>query len=216
MQDSMPSQVREPICINVDKVFDWIVKEASFEFSKTGTIRFPGLPAHTDLTHAVVTCHVVPRAIHPVKILNRENRQFTIDGATVCLQNLTIQKNFTLTIIVTLPGGTKFTSDPITISRCEQVTLCAPKGTDVEILFTDLDCFVCSMGNPTSGNTANEITFTDLNVTISVCQSIQSTFPVTVEFLATFCEPRAELPFACPGVVRPEQCPAVFPPHFGY
>ncbi|MEX3746927.1 hypothetical protein [Lysinibacillus xylanilyticus] len=214
MQDSMPSQVREPICINVDKVFDWIVKEASFEFSHTGPITFHGVPKDKDLTHAVVTCHVVPRAIHPVKILNRENRQFTIDGATVCLQNLTIQKNFTLTLVVTLPDHTKFTSDPIHVSRCEQVTLCAPKGTDVEILFTDLDCFVCSMGHPRATNN-NEITFTDLNVTISVCQSIQSTFPVTVEFLATFCEPRAELPFACPGVVRPAQCPAVFPPHFG-
>lgn len=215
MQDSMPSQVREPICINVDKVFDWIVKEASFEFSHTGPLTFNGVTHQTNLEHAVVTCHVVPRAIHPVKILNRENRQFTIDGATVCLQNLTIQKNFTLTLVVTLPNHTKFTSQPIHVSRCEQVTLCAPKGTDVEILFTDLDCFVCSMGNPTAGPSANQITFTDLNVTISVCQSIQSTFPVTVEFLATFCEPRAELPFACPGVVRPAQCPAVFPPHFG-
>jgi len=210
MQDSMPSQLQEQICINVDKVFDWIVKEASFEFSSTGPITFPGVTGTTNLAGAVVTCNVVPRATNPVVILNRENRQFSIDGATVCLQNLTIQKNFTLTLVVTLPNGTMFTSNPITVSRCEQVTLCAPKGTDVEILFTDLDCFVCSTGTPVPGT--NTITFSALVVTISVCQSIQSTFPVTVEFLATFCEPRAELPFACPGVVRPAQCPAVFPP----
>jgi len=211
MLDSMPSQLQEPICINVDKVFDWIVKEASFEFSPTGPITFPGVTATTSLAGAVVTCNVVPRATNPVVILNRENRQFTIDGATVCLQNLTIQKNFTVTLVVTLPNGTRFTSNTITVSRCEQVTLCAPKGTDVEILFTDLDCFVCSTGTLTPGT--NTITFSALVVTISVCQSIQSTFPVTVEFLATFCEPRAELPFACPGVVRPAQCPAVFPPN---
>lgn len=211
MQDYMPSQLQEPICINVDKVFDWIVKEATFEFSPTGALAFPGVTTTTNLTDAVVTCNVVPRATRPVVILNRENRQFTIDGETVCLQNLTIQKNFTLTLIVALPNGTRFTSSPITVSRCEQVTLCAPKGTDVEILFTDLDCFVCSVGGtPTPGT--NTITFSALVVTISVCQSIQSTFPVTVEFLATFCEPRADLPFACPGVVRPAQCPAVFPP----
>ncbi|MDM5250694.1 hypothetical protein [Lysinibacillus sp. G4S2] len=211
MQDNMPSQLQEPICINVDKVFDWIVKEASFEFSPTGPISFPGVTATTDLVNAVVTCSVVPSATSPVKILHRENRQFTIDSATVCLQNLTIQKTFTLTLVVTALNGQRFTSLPITVSRCEQVTLCAPQGTDVEILFTDLDCFVCSVGTPQAGT--NTITFTDLHVTISVCQSIQSTFPVTVEFLATFCEPRAELPFACPGVVRPAQCPAVFPPH---
>ncbi|MGE7928648.1 hypothetical protein [Lysinibacillus xylanilyticus] len=211
MQDNMPSLLQEQICINVDKVFDWIVKEATFEFSPTGPLSFPTVAANTNLTGAVVTCNVVPRATNPVVILNRENRQFTIDGATVCLQNLTIQKNFTLTLVVTLPNGTMFTSNPITVSRCEQVTLCAPKGTDVEILFTDLDCFVCSVGGtPIAG--AGTITFSALVVTISVCQSIQSTFPVTVEFLATFCEPRAELPFACPGVVRPAQCPAVFPP----
>ena len=210
MQDNMPSQLQEPICINVDKVFDWIVKEASFEFTTTAPITFSGVTATTNLAGAVVTCNVVPRATNPVVILNRENRQFTIDGETVCLQNLTIQKNFTLTLVVTLPNGTMFTSEAITVSRCEQVTLCAPKGTDVEILFTDLDCFVCSTGTLTAA--AGTITFTALTVTISVCQSIQSTFPVTVEFLATFCEPRAELPFACPGVVRPAQCPAVFPP----
>jgi len=101
MQGSMPSQLQEPICINVDKVFDWIVKEASFEFSPTGSITFPGVTATTSLAGAVVTCNVVPRATNPVVILNRENRQFTIDGATVCLQNLTIQKNFTLTLVVT-------------------------------------------------------------------------------------------------------------------
>jgi len=68
---------------------------------------------------------------------------------------------------------------------------------------------VCTTGTLTAG--AGTITFSALTITVSVCQSIQSTFPVTVEFLATFCEPRAELPFACPGVVRPAQCPAVFP-----
>ncbi|KOS63217.1 hypothetical protein FJQ98_24480 [Lysinibacillus agricola] len=209
MQENMPSQAQELICINVDKVFDWIVKEMSFDISPTGPIAFPGVTATTDLTGAVVTCKVVPATTNPIVILNRENRQFSIDGSTVCLQNLTIQKNFILTIVVCLPNGTMFTSSNIPVSRCEQVTLCAPKGTDVEILFTDLDCFVCTTGTLTAG--AGTITFSALTITVSVCQSIQSTFPVTVEFLATFCEPRAELPFACPGVVRPQQCPAIFP-----
>ncbi|GAA3344164.1 hypothetical protein GCM10017717_04120 [Deinococcus persicinus] len=209
MQEHMPSQAQELICINVDKVYDWIVKEMSFDISPTGAITFPGVTAATDLTGAIVTCRVIPAATNPIVILNRENRQFSIDGSTVCLQHLNIQKNFILTIIVTLPNGTMFTSTEIPVSRCEQVTLCAPKGTDVEILYTDLDCFVCTTGTLTAA--AGAITFSALTITVAVCQSIQSTFPVTVEFLATFCEPRADLPFTCPTAVRPQQCPVIFP-----
>lgn len=210
MQEHMPSQAQELICINVDKVYDWIVKEMSFDISPTGPISFPGVPAMTDFAGAVVTCRVTPAASNPIVIQNRENRQFSIDGSTVCLQHLNILKNFMLTLVVTLPNGTVFTSSEIPVSRCEQVTLCAPKGTDVEILYTDLDCFVCTTGTLTS--TAGFITFTALTVSVAVCQSIQSTFPVTVEFLATFCEPRADLPFSCPTAVRPQQCPVIFPP----
>ncbi len=209
MQENMPSHDRELICINVDKVFDWIVKEMSFDISPTGPITFPGVTPTTVLTGATVTCRVIPAATNPIVILNRENRQFSIDGSTVCLQHLNIQKNFILTIVVTLPTGTVFTSTEIPVSRCEQVTLCAPKGTDVEILFTDLDCFVCTTGTLTAGT--GTITFSALTITVSVCQSIQSTFPVTVEFLATFCEPRADLPFSCPTAVRPKQCSLIFP-----
>lgn len=209
MQEHMPSQAQELICINVDKVYDWIVKEMSFDISPTGAITFPGVTAATDLTGAIVTCRVIPAATNPIVILNRENRQFSIDGSTVCLQHLNIQKNFILTIVVTLPNGTMFTSAEIPVSRCEQVTLCAPMGTDVEILYTDLDCFVCTTGTLTAA--AGAITFSALTITVAVCQSIQSTFPVTVEFLATFCEPRADLPFTCPTAVRPQQCPVIFP-----
>ncbi|MET4561398.1 hypothetical protein [Lysinibacillus parviboronicapiens] len=209
MQDIMPSQAQELICINVDKVYDWIVKEMSFDISPTGPITFPGVTPGTILTGATVTCRVIPAATNPIVILNRENRQFSIDGSTVCLQHLNIQKNFILTIVVTLPTGTVFTSTEIPVSRCEQVTLCAPKGTDVEILYTDLDCFVCTTGTLTAGT--GTITFSALTITVAVCQSIQSTFPVTVEFLATFCEPRADLPFSCPTAVRPKQCSIIFP-----
>ncbi|MGE7843010.1 hypothetical protein ACQKNX_19755 [Lysinibacillus sp. NPDC093712] len=209
MQDNMPSQARELICINVDKVYDWIVKEMSFDISPTGAITFPGVTPATVLTGAIVTCRVTPAATNPIVILNRENRQFSIDGATVCLQHLNIQKNFVLTIVVTLPTGAVLTSSEIPVSRCEQVTLCAPKGTDVEILYTDLDCFVCTTGTLTAGT--GTITFSALTITVAVCQSIQSTFPVTVEFLANYCEPRADLPFSCPSTVRPKQCSVIFP-----
>lgn len=209
MQENMPSQGRELICMNVDKVYDWIVKEMSFDISPTGKIKFDGITGTTELHGAEVKCKVVPAPVHPIVILNRENRTFTIDGASVCLQQLNVQKNFIVTIIVCLPNGTIHTSDGIPVSRCEQVTLCAPKGTDVEITYTDLDCFVCTTGKLTPG--MGTIYFSALSITVAVCQSIQSTFPVTVEFLARYCEPRADLPFSCPTTARPKHCAVIFP-----
>lgn len=208
MQDKQPCDGKELICINVDKVYDWIVKENSFDLSPTGAQSFPRVTAMTNLEGATVTCDVAPAASNPIIILHREDRPFCIDGKTVCLQQLTIQKNFVVTIIVTLPNGTMFTSAEIPVSRCEQVTLCAPEGTEVEVTYTELDCFVCTTGRLTAGD--QTITFGALSLSVTTCQSIQSTFPVTVEFLADFCEPREEIPTMCPAPMR-ETMPFCFP-----
>jgi len=217
LKGHIPCDDKELICINVDKVYDWIVKENSFDIFPTAPISFPGVTPTTNLANATVTCEVTPAATNPIVIQNRENRPFSIDGKTVYLQQLNIQKNFSLTLFVTLENGTVLTSVPVPISRCEQVTLCAPEGTDVEITYTELNCFICSTGTLILGDGApgaapvGTIGFTALTITVSTCQSIQSTFPVTVEFLADYCEPRADLPMACPGPVRPHDCSLVFP-----
>jgi len=211
---------KELICINVDKVYDWIVKENSFDFAlPTGPIAFTptgSVPTSATaglLTGATVTCEVSPAMAFPIEILSRENRPFCIDGKTVLLQQLHIRKNFVVTIVVTLTNGTVLRSAAIPLTRCEQVTLCAPEGTDVVITYTDLDCFVCSPGTLTvpAGTAAGSIVITGLNLSVATCQSIQSTFPVTVEFLADYCEPRDDLPTACPPPLRPQQCSVVFP-----
>ena len=210
MQDNTPSSARELICINVEKVYDWVVKDMSFELTPTSPLTFPDLPAGTSLTGATVTCNVVPNETNPVVVLNREDRKFTIDGKSVSLQQLTLQKNFTVTISVTLPTGTTYTSESFDISRCEHVVMCAPKGTNVDVTYTDFDCFVCSTGTLTNNNNGT-VTFDNLTLSIAVCQSIQSTFPVTVEFLAEYCDPRADLPFTCPSTGRPTNCSVIFP-----
>ena len=213
---------KEMICVNVDKVYDWIVKENTFDIFPTSPITFPGLPAGTSLVGATVTCSVVPAATNPVEILNRVDRQFCIDGKNVCLQQLNIRKNFEVTLVVTLANGTVLTSaapaiNPnLAFSRCEQVTLCPSEGTSIEVTFTDLDCFVCSPGvitipTGTPAPPAGAINIAGLTLSIATCQSIQSTFPVTVELFADFCEPREDLPIACPTPSRPRQCPVVFP-----
>ena len=200
---------KELICINVDKVYDWIVRENTFDIFPAGPISFPGVTADTVLTGATVTCEVLPAAANPIEILNRENRQLCIDGVDVCLQQLTIRKNFTLTIVVTLPSGTIFRSGGIPASRNELVTLCAPEGTDVEITFTELDCFVSSTGTLIAD--AGTITFSALVISVATCQSIQSTYPVTIEMEADFCEPREDFITACSAPIHPPQCPDVFP-----
>ena len=84
------------------------------------------------------------------------------------------------------------------------------KRANVDVTYTDLDCFVCSTGTLTN-NGDGTVTFANLSLSVAVCQSIQSTFPVTVEFLADYCDPRADLPIACPPVSRPNNCSVVFP-----
>ena len=54
----------------------------------------------------------------------------------------------------------------------------------------------------------------DAVVTVRICQSIQSVFPVTLELEAEFCQPRDILPIpttACPTPAIPPQCPVLFP-----
>lgn len=40
MQEQMSSHAKELICINVEKVYDWVVKDLSFEFSPASPISF--------------------------------------------------------------------------------------------------------------------------------------------------------------------------------
>lgn len=230
MQENKPCDGKELICINVDKVYDWIVKEKSFDFSlPTGDYTFtPTPPLGTSFANAVVTCEVTPAAEFPIIIISRENRTFCIDGKNVCLQQLNIRKNFEVTLVITMPNGMRYTTIPsngtntnLSFSRCEQVTMCAPEGTDVEITYTDLDCFVCSQGSlylpaPGGGGGGTGVVIEGLNLSISTCQSIQSTFPVTVEFLAEYCEPRPDLPTSCPTPSRPHPCSTVFPDGGGH
>ncbi|MGG0668789.1 hypothetical protein [Sporosarcina koreensis] len=210
MQDHLHLPDQELICINVDKVYDWVMKENTFDYFPTAPIAFPGVTPTTSLTGATVSCEVTPATTNPVVILRRDNRQFTVDGEVVCLQLLTIQKSFTVVIVLTLPTGVVLRSSPISVSRSEQVILCAPEGTDVTVTFTELDCFISAPGTFVPGT--GVVTFTGLVVTVMTCQSIQSTYPVTVEFLADFCAPRADLAIgACPLPARPLQCPTIYP-----
>lgn len=209
---------QELLCINTEKVYDWIVNEATFDL----TINDLPLPLNpvtgeqlecADIDLDTVTCEVEPAEVDPIVILNRVDQQFVIDGAEVTLQLVNIRKNFEVTIFVDLVdtlGGATVEVGTVDFTRCEQVILCAPEGTDIDVTYTDFDCFVCqAICDTTTTDTPDEL---DVTLTVRLCQSIQSTFPVTIEVTADFCEPRDILPFpACPTPVMPPQCPVVFP-----
>lgn len=209
---------KELLCINTEKVYDWIVNEATFDLSLPD-LDLPLNPVTgtqlecDDIDLDTVTCEVSPAEVDPVVILDREDQEFIVDGEEVTLQIVNIRKNFEVTVYVNLQaelGGSRVEVGTADFTRCEQVILCAPAGTDVDVTYTDLDCFVCTAACDTG--TTTDVDELDVTVTVRLCQSIQSTYEVTLEIEADFCQPRDILPFPpCPTPTIPAQCPVVFP-----
>lgn len=194
---------KELLCINTTKVFDWILNEATFDltFVDEDLPIIGEEPLTCEEITGPVTCEVTPG---PTEVISREDRDFVIDGKEVTLQLVTLRKNFTITFFFPTATGTEEAS--FDFSRCEQVVLCAPAGTDIVVSFTDVDCFICSF------ECDEEFDEFDAQVTVRLCQSIQSTFPVTLEIKADFCQPRDILPTpTCPKPTMPPQCPTIFP-----
>lgn len=214
---------QELLCINTEKVYDWIINETTFDLNiddlELPTNPNTGAPLeYVDIDMGTITCKVVPTtglkySPPPFEILEQADRQFVIDGEEVTLQQVTIRKNLEVIIYADLSkelGCVNIELGRAEFSRCEQVILCAPEGTDIEVSYTDLDCFVCSANcDTTTTGTPDEL---DVSVTVRLCQSIQSTFKVTLEITADFCEPREILQIPpCPAPTIPPQCPVVFP-----
>ncbi|MBM7573684.1 hypothetical protein [Aquibacillus albus] len=218
MQADNLSGGQELLCINTEKVYDWILNEATFDLS-LNDLDLPVNPVTGDQLECddidldTVSCTVAPTEMDPIVVLDREDQEFVVDGALVTLQLVNIRKNFEVTISVDLVpelGGNTVEVGTAEFTRCEQVILCAPEGTDIDVTYTDLDCFVCTA--TCDAGTTTEVDELDVTVTVRLCQSIQSTFDVTLELVADFCQPRDILPFPpCPAPTIPPQCPVVFP-----
>lgn len=212
MQEGILKGSQELLCINTEKVYDWIINEASFDLSLVN-ISLPRDPSGNlytcdQIDIDTVTCTVEPAAIDPIVIVDRVDQEFIIDGEPVTLQLVNIRKNFRVTIFVDLIpalGGITVEVGSQEFTQCEQVILCAPEGTDIDVSFTELDCFVCTADCVST-------TLTDIMVNVRLCQSIQSTFDVTLEIAADFCQPRDLIPIPpCPAPTIPPQCPVIFP-----
>ncbi|MGO4886874.1 hypothetical protein ACJ2A9_03870 [Anaerobacillus sp. MEB173] len=198
---------QEILCISTDKVYDWIVNEATFDIVEDD-IDVAGLGLTAD-NIANVTCEVVGVEIEEVEGA-RVNRDVTINGTVITLQEVTLEKTIEFTVTVTLLDGTTITlpvppAAPFAVTRFERVLLCAPEGTTIEGTATDVDCFVTAFDFDAVGD------LLDVDLSVRICQDIRVIFPVVIEVEAEFCQPRDILPTVCPPVTRPPQCPELFP-----
>ncbi|MEI5907095.1 hypothetical protein WAK64_08500 [Bacillus spongiae] len=194
------STKKERICIKTEKVFDWIVNEADFTDMQTIALS----PGSCD-TLDTVTCEVTDVVITEVPG-TRQDQEFIIDKLPVTLQEVMLQKVITYTITATFNDGTPPLETPFTLTRFEQVFLCAPEGTTIVANDLENDCFITSQMCPQG---TADLT---VEVNLKICQNILVCFPVVVELKTEFCTPRDVIPFTCPTPGVPQQCPELFPP----
>lgn len=223
MQEKPLRGAQELLCINTEKVYDWILEEATVSrtlaIGDLGTLpvgvdgailcdplaRIQITPMLTDATGAPLPLN---SEVTVVESLPRIDRQFEVDGALVTLQRVTFTK--TVYVVLEISGvnpttGTPFTfrTPPIPFVVTESAFLCAPAGTTLVVRITDFEAQ--TIVNCTAG------AFVGLGISIVVCQSIQTVTPVTLELTAEFCAPREALIENCPPPLIPPQCPIVFP-----
>ncbi len=209
----------EPLCINADKVYDWVILQANIRENVDPTFTDPNfdeliLCSATNISTEIFLTDAQGNPLPPngviaaEEVAERQDRGFIIDGKRVTLQKVTFVK--TIYIVVEFSGlnGTEpfvVRTNPIAVEVPESIYLCAPDGTDLIVRFSDLEGSVrinCINTPPT------EIT---LDIMLNLCQSVQTFANVTLELRADFCHPRENLMDSCHAPSVPRQCPVVFP-----
>ncbi|HLR74067.1 MAG TPA: hypothetical protein VK077_02280 [Virgibacillus sp.] len=211
-----PLQAEEILCINTEKVYDWVVLQSSINNTFTAAdLGFTVNPCDPTISNLVTECFItdvngIPLPLNGevavTEVGDRQDRVFVIDGTQVTLQNVSFLK--TLYVVVEISGldGTQpflDRSQPIPIEIPESLFLCAPEGTDLVVRLTDVECSV--RVNCTAG------ALTNVDVYLNLCQSVQAVTNVTVEVAADFCQPRDIITEQCPPPTIPPQCPILFP-----
>lgn len=207
----------EILCINTNKVYDWVMLQSSVNRNILATSlgSLPVNPCGSSVRELNTECFITdangnrlgPNSVIPIEeTREREDRVFIIDGTEVILQNVSFNKEFYLVVEFSgLNNTTPFVerSAPIPIEIPESLFMCAPEGTELTARLTDFECSVRI-------NCLNRI-LTSIDVSLTLCQSVQSTANVTIELAADFCEPRDVLTERCATPSIPPQCPVLFP-----
>lgn len=189
-------------CIEVPKIFDWVLKVT--QIVDESTVDRCCLPLPGDFTIQVrvlnVDCEEKPGS-------TRENVVVNVGGTPVTLQRVVMKKfgtyevTFIDTTVVPNVVHCKFTKSFV---RFEKVLLCAPPGTTIE-------CHI--VNDATRIEVLDIVDNTFVNTDIVICQSIQVKANVKLMVEAELCQPRAEIPIPenpCT-VTFPPQCPDIFP-----
>lgn len=228
---------QETLCVKVSKVYDWVTRQADVPLITVNTVAAAGFDCNNDgmaddpcVTlggNLTVECFptdqfgtpidpLAPGAILCQEIPQPEGRatgQFQLpDGSTVTLQKVKVVKKGYIVVRVCNAQGQSCTSQPIPWATSEKFFLCAPPGTYIQCEITDFECdanLICRETSPGSG----EFTFQQLDVSINLCQNVQAEATVKLEIEADFCQPRPDMPFICPPMAFPPQCPTIFPPN---
>lgn len=208
--------LQEVLCVNTEKVYDWILGDS------TGSTTIPvgDLPVTipADAVNVNVRCFLTDAEGTPLPINTevavtetapRQDRQFEVNGSLVMLQRVMFRK--TIYVVLEVTGtdpatGTMFliTSDPVSFNFMEMAFLCAPVGTSLVVRISDFSCLAVI-------NTDDTGDILSFGTQIFVCQSIQTIAPVTLELTADLCMPREAIVEQCPAPVIPPQCPTIFP-----
>jgi hypothetical protein len=132
------------------------------------------------------------------------------DGSTVQLQKVKVVKKGFVVVKVSDCNGNYCTSKALPWVLTEKFFLCAPPGTFLQCEITDFECdanLICKeVDHPHCG-----FVFQQLDISITLCQSVQMEAKVKLEITADFCQPRQDLPLICPPIAAPPQCPTIFP-----
>ncbi|MDR6999281.1 HYR domain-containing protein [Neobacillus niacini] len=151
------------------------------------------------LAEGSILCREIPQ------MGGRKNVTMSLpNGQTKRLQKVKVlKKGF---VVVEVSGGNiTMKTLPIPFQAVETFFLCAHAGTSVHCEITDFECeatIICD---------ANQ-NFQQLDLFISMCQSVQTEAEIIVEIEGKLCEPRKEISTSCPFPDIPPQCSEVFPP----
>ncbi len=223
---------QETLCIKVPKVYDWVTRQVDVPVqSFTGVAGLQALdfdgPTPGELNPCAelagggaltVECIITDAEGNPVdplapgsilcteipQIGGRQTASFNLpDGETITLQKVKVLKKGFFVVRVSNARGEFLTSVPQPFAVAEKFFLCAPEGTFLQCEITDFECdanIIC-----------NDTEFRQIDVSINMCQNVQMEATVKLEITADFCQPRPEIPFVCPPLNFPPQCPEVFP-----
>jgi hypothetical protein len=229
---------QETLCIKVNKVYDWVTRQAdvpllSFNVGDLGTNVIFDCPTVTGINedpcavlggNLTVECFPTDEDGNPIDPLSpgailcqeipqpegRSSGQFQLpDGTTVILQKVKVLKKGFIVVRVTNPQGESCQTLPIPWAVSEKFFLCAPPGTFLQCEITDFECDANLICRPAASPGTS--TFQQLDISINLCQNIQMEALVKLEITADFCQPRPDMPFVCPPLAFPPQCPTVFP-----